>query len=211
MPQPEFSRANFIVSSSNAGVLKTVDAWIASSDGQLLIVNGPQSSGKTHLGTIIATALGVVVDRNEEIDDYCKLSPILPLVIDNLEELATPPHLLTLLAARSQHATKTVLIGQGEPRDWADGLNDLATRLEAGPRIALNEPDEDLLKEVIKRLFDNKQLRVSSRVVDFAALRMPKTFRAAALFVEACDQRALSENRSISVKLAQTVMASLFA
>jgi chromosomal replication initiation ATPase DnaA len=85
----------------------------------------------------------------------------------------------------------------------------LETRLEAMPRIALEEPDEALLKAVIVRLFERRQWRAQAEVAAFAAPRISRTFAAARAFVDAAGAEAIASGRQITIPLARKVLESL--
>ena len=94
--------------------------------------------------------------------------------------------------------------------DWASGLPDLRTRLEAMPRVTLEEPDEAyLLRRIIAKGFRDRQLNVNETVAAYAAPRLPRTFAAAHAFVARADEAALDQQKKITIPLAQDLIDNL--
>lgn len=174
------------------------------------MICGPRKSGKSHLAAICSSILECKLSLGADLadDDFVTI-PNTSVVIDNADDVSDPSILLEFLAKRIGIPGKTVLSGNGEPREWAQKLTDLATRLESYPRIRLVEPNEELLKAVLKKMFKDRQLDVNLRLISYAAVRIPKTFEAATRFVEACDRLSIVRKTKINQKLAQKVVSNL--
>lgn len=202
---PRYDRGSYTISDSNDAAWRCVNAWWAS-DEPAMVICGPPSSGKTHLAHIATERFsGVVTD-----DANAPLSgqPCDCLAFDNLPA-GNPRDFLTLIEERIGAGTRIILVGNGRPGDWSQGLLDLRTRIEAMPRATLIEPDEALMRIVIAKSFQDRQIVVDQRVIDYAAPRLPRTFSAAQLFVARADELALEKNRKISTGLAQKIINDL--
>lgn len=199
------TRDNFVVAASNEAALSMLASWIRSSE-PLLAICGPAGAGKTHLGRILSEEIAADYLRAEDAD---RAPPgANPLVLDNVDKVQAQPALLSLVFAAINGGRRLVLIGRGEPRDWAAGQKDLETRLNAAMRIDLAEPDEALLRAVIAKLFRDRQLRVGEAIADYAAPRIGKTFAAANAFVAALDAASIEGGEPIGQKLARAVIAN---
>ena len=205
---PRLTRESYVVCDSNHDVLSLLDNWIASGS-PLLAVCGPAASGKTHLAHIIAECAGHAV-----IIDGARAEAEAPsadiVIVDDAHEISNVKILLSLFEECRAAGVRFVACGQGRPSDWARSLKDLKTRLEAMPRLELAEPDDDLLRTVLRKLFADLQVKVDPTVCAYAAPRLPKTFAAAQQFVAAAD--ALSRERRVPVTkpLAGNVIDNLF-
>ena len=210
-PPPDYRRQAYVVATSNAGVLKGLERWLEQADAPLLAIVGPGKSGKTHIAHIAASDLNCSVLDARDIDDLAHLDEESPLVMDDVDgiEKADLRALFSLVTARQSRRTKTVLVGAGDPGEWAGDLADLRTRLNASPRLTLQQPDEELLKLTIQKLFDDRQLKVDEKFAGFAAPRIPRTFNAAFRFVAECDRRSAANRTVINKKLAREVFSEL--
>lgn len=185
-----------------------MEAWVGSSE-PFLAICGPEGSGKTHLAHILADGIGAHYLRLSADDADTLLLCSADAVIDDADLAASPKLLLAAMEAAAGAGRRVVLAGRGEPHDWAKGLKDLETRLNAAPRITLAEPDEALLRAVMAKLFSDRQLRASEQIADYAAHRIEKTFAAAQRFVAALDAASIEKGQPIGLKLAREIIANL--
>lgn len=202
---PRYDRGSYTISDSNDAAWRCVNAWLDSEEPAMVIC-GPPSSGKTHLAHIAAERFdGVVMDdANASLPEHQNEC----VAFDNLPA-GSPREFLTLIEERISAGGRVILVGNGRPGDWSEGLLDLRTRIEAMPRATLNEPDEALMRIVIAKSFQDRQIVVDQRVIDYAAPRLPRTFSAAQLFVTRADKLALEKKRKISTTLAQKIINDL--
>ena len=202
---PKMTRDNFVVAASNEKALSMMIAWAGSAE-PLLAICGPEGAGKTHLGRILSETIAADFLRAESADP--RLPGAGPIVLDDVDQLRAPAALLTLVFEAINGGRRLVLIGSGEPRDWAAGQRDLETRLNAAMRIDLAEPDEALLRAVMAKLFRDRQLRVGETIAEYAAPRIRKTFAAASAFVAALDTASFERGEPIGLRLARSVIAN---
>jgi len=202
---PDYSKEAFLISNSNENAWRAAESWQASNEPSLILC-GPPGSGKTHLAHLLASTVERYFEAPDVADDATVSGVI---AIDNLPA-SDPKAFLNRLKEITDAGNRVVLAGGGHPGEWALGLKDLQTRLEAMPRAVLGEPDEDLIRAVIAKGFRDRQLAVPKSVVDYAAPRLPRTFAAAHAFVSAADKASLTAKKKISIKLAQKIIENLF-
>lgn len=202
---PAYDRAHYLVTETNRGALTTAQRFFDTAEPMLCLV-GPPQSGKSHLLRVLAADRGGVIADPLDVPETIAEGAIIAL---DDAHLCDPERLLRLLAAARSGGGRILVAGRGEAKDWAKGHLDLASRLAAASCIVLAEPDEGLLVAVIAKRFADRQLRVRPEVARFAALRLPKTFAAAAEFVNALDALALAERSDLTLKLANRVLANL--
>ncbi len=209
LPQspPRYTREAFLIAPTNDAAWRASEAWLASSEASLIIC-GPAGSGKTHLAIILAENDGAFLDWRSEGSVTPTAAKI--IVVDNLPA-DDPRRFLSTLEELTNAGIRTVLVGRGHPGEWASGLKDLRTRLEAIPRASLDQPDEALLRAVIAKSFGDRQVAVDGAVVEYAAPRLPRTFAAALAFVDRADEEAARRKRKITVALAKEIINSFEA
>ena len=76
------------------------------------------------------------------------------------------------------------------PADWRVGLPDLRSRLRMATPVALGEPDDELLRKVLVKLFADRQLVVEKAVIDYLLVRMERS-----LARRGCDRSRRSTGR----------------
>lgn len=211
-------RENYVVSEANKDAITTIDSWMQSSQLQLILCGGP-AAGKTHLASIISIEMNgtwwMDVERAVEGagSDGAHSGALGSggdvLIVDDAHLIDDPQLLFRLIEASKERNQRLVLVGRGQPIEWARALKDLETRLEAMPRIHVPEPDEALLLAVVEKLFADRQLKVSPAVCKFAVPRLPRTFEAARAFVRAAEAHATENQRPITKLLAGNVIKAL--
>jgi len=208
LPQnpPRYDRSSFIISESNAAAFQTATSWLQSSE-PMLVICGPPRTGKTHLAHIIVEPGDGIIVSVTDFMSGIKLAPL--IVIDDFPGAAHGRPLLTALSELTVRNQRAVLAGAGDPGGWSGGLKDLKTRLEAMPRATLLQPDEDLMRKVIAKLFRDRQIDVKKQVIDYAAPRLQRTFAAASAFVVLSDEAAMAANGRISIPIAKKIVTNL--
>jgi chromosomal replication initiation ATPase DnaA len=200
---PSYARQSFIVSASNEAAWRAAQTWRSSRE-LLLVICGPEGSGKTHLANILAIDGGTFCSVGAPpSENHSAL-----ILFDDLPS-GEPKAFLGTIDELMEAGTRVVLIGNGLPASWAGGFEDLRTRIESAPRATILEPDEALIETVIAKGFRDRQLEVDRSVVVFAAPRLPRTFAAAHAFVARADALALNAKRGITVPLAQQLVDSI--
>ena len=84
-------------------------------------------------------------------------------------------HLLNLARERRAYVLITTAVAVGE---LPIRTPDLLSRLRLAPSVALDPPDDALLRAVLVKLFVDRQLVVDTSVVDFLALRIERSLAA---------------------------------
>jgi chromosomal replication initiation ATPase DnaA len=118
--------------------------------------------------------------------------------------------LFHLLNLANERGTAVLLTSRVWPAALPLGLPDLASRLRAMQPVELAEPDDDLLRRVLTKLFADRQLAVDATVVDFIVVRMERSLAAANALVERLDHEALAAGGAVSRRLAGIVIAEMF-
>lgn len=201
---PRYHRDAFVRADANAAAWRAGEAWLASAE-PLLAVSGPQGAGKTHFARALVEDLSPALVSAR---DFAGSPPAPMTVIDDMPA-DDPKGFLAALETGALAGRRFILSGEGHPSGWSGGLKDLRTRIEAAPRAVLADPDEALIRAVIAKGFRDRQVAVSSQVIDYAVPRLPLTFAAARAFVAHADRMALEEKRKITPQLVQKLLDNL--
>jgi chromosomal replication initiation ATPase DnaA len=207
---PRFGAEDFLVSPSNEQAYGLIESWPDWLDTILLLV-GPRGSGKSHLASIWATnAHAWTIDAREITQD--KVPHLVSngaLAIEDMDrgerDEAALFHLLNL--AREKRAF-LLITSETPPDRWSLRTPDLLSRLRLAPSVALEAPDDALLKAVLVKLFVDRQLVVDTSVVDYIALRIERSLAKASELVALLDREALSRGRRVSRAIAAEILGA---
>jgi chromosomal replication initiation ATPase DnaA len=199
-----FAREDFLPGPSNAGALALIDRWRDWPD-RIMVLTGPEGSGKSHLASIWAEASGARVLA-------AKLLPAIDLpaalatgalVVEDLEAAGLDEralfHLLNL--AREERAY-VLLTARSAPAGFPVTIRDLGSRLRVLPSVALAAPDDALLRSVIVKLAADRQLAVDEALVNYLVNRIERSFAGARAAVALIDQEAMRQHRPVTRALA---------
>lgn len=207
--RPAMTRADFLVGAANREATALIDGWPDWPAPTLLLV-GPAGSGKSHLVEIWRVASVAAVASAAAIDDGA-IAAMVSAGAVAIEDLQASPideaalfHLLNLARERG---VPVLMTSRERPAALAIRLADLASRLRAARLVALGEPDDELLRRVLVKLFADRQLAIDHAVVDYIVLRMERSLEAANRIVDDLDRRALAERRAITRPLAAAALA----
>jgi chromosomal replication initiation ATPase DnaA len=199
-----FGREDFLPGPTNAAALSLVERW-PDWPGRIVMLVGPEGSGKTHLATIWAASSGArrVAAAALTERDVPGLLAAGALVVEDVAAGAIEERaLFHLLNLARQDGAFVLLTARTPPAGWPIGIKDLASRLRALPLITLPPPDDALLRAVIVKLCADRQLAVDESLVNYLANRIERSVAAARAAVAALDYEALRQQRPVTRALA---------
>ena len=210
-PRPALGAADFLVSPANEAALRLIDRW-PDWPHHAVVLEGPAQAGKSHLGQVWRLASGAAEVAAPDLTDasVAALTQAKALLIENLERgIGDERVLFHLLNAAREQKLSLLLTTRTPPAEIEMALPDLSSRLRAAPLVAIAPPDEMLLKAVLIKQFNDRQLEVEPAVIDFLAMRMERSMAMASAIVKALDERALAVKRKVTRPLAAEVLAEL--
>lgn len=197
---PSFGVEDFLVGPSNEDAYAYVETWPDWPDGVLILV-GPEGSGKSHLAAIWA---GMSHAWRVDVSDVTmarvpELSSNGALVIEDCDRGARDEaalfHLINVMRTRQGFVFVTA---RTRPDRWGLRTPDLLSRLRLAPAMEILPPDDALLKAVLVKLFFDRQLIIDTGVIDAVALRIPRSFGKARAVVDAIDRASLERGRRVT-------------
>lgn len=203
-------RDDLIVSDRLNAAVAIVDRW-PDWPSPVVILAGPTGSGKSHLAAIWASRVGakrVAIDKPDSmVLEAAAQGPVLIEDIDHtgFDETA----LFHLINAVRENGGAVLITSRLWPAGWHVTLPDLASRLKAATVVEIAEPDEELLAQVMVKLFADRQVVVDDKIIVWLVARMERSLAAARLVVTRLDQLALARGSKITRALAAEVLAEL--
>jgi chromosomal replication initiation ATPase DnaA len=205
--RPALERDAFLVTPANEAAVSWIDCWPAW-PAAALVLEGPPGCGKTHLASVwrARAAAGVVLGASLSLAAVPRLVDAGPALVVEAASAAPEQPLLHLYNAFAERGGYLLFTATTPPSRWGTRLADLRSRLMALPVAQIQPPDDLLIRAVLIKLFADRQVFVTTEVVDFLALRMERSFEAARQLVAAIDAAALAEQRRVTVPLARAVL-----
>lgn len=200
--RPALGREAYFVSPTNSEALAAIDAWESWPNRRHLLL-GPRGSGKTHLAHVWAALSGAKILPAADLTSDAVPDLTGPIALEDLDQgmdEAALFHLLNLALAEG----RPLLLTSTTPPTMT--LPDLASRISAIPVARIAAPDDELLAAVLIKHFEDRQLVVNPKVIDYLIPRIERSFEAARTIAQALDQAALAKGRAVTVNVAAAVL-----
>jgi chromosomal replication initiation ATPase DnaA len=208
---PQYGRDSFVPGASNRTALRLVDSW-PDWPASAVLLTGPTGSGKTHLAHVWAERAGarILQGAGLTLATLPEIGAGGALVVEDVDAAAIPEAALFHLLNHVKEHGAWLLMTACEPAEaWRVTLPDLRSRLRLATPVTLGAPDDELLRQVLVKLFADRQLMVERRVIDYLVVRMERSLSFAALLVRTLDRAALAAGRPIGRAMAAEVLAEL--
>lgn len=209
LPHAEsLSRDNFLEGPSNAAALTLIDNW-PDWPNRVMMLIGPEGSGKSHLASIWADRAGArqTVASALSAADVPGALATGALVVEDLDPAGLDQralfHLLNL--AREDEAF-LLMTSRMAPSGFAVDLRDLGSRLRAIPAVALLAPDDGLFRALIVKFCADRQMNIDESLVGYLVTRIERSVTAARSAIERLDSEALRLRRPVTRALASEVL-----
>lgn len=206
---PTYDAKDFIVSSANEEAYLWLNCW-PNWPHPCLAIYGEGGCGKTHLSSIWQTRSKA---RYLTAQDFNTIglealfeSPFL-FILDDAHLIEKEEKLFHFYNHLMSIKGSLLFLSKSAPAHWGTALPDLSSRLNAIPAIKIHSPDENLLAQVLQKLFSDLQLKVDEAVISFLVKHMDRSFESARLWTSALNRFALTQKRSITVPVVRELLS----
>jgi chromosomal replication initiation ATPase DnaA len=203
-----YARDDFLGGPSNTAALTLIDGW-PDWPNQVVVLIGPEGSGKSHLAAIWAAQAGarcVAARALSDTDVPAALATGALVVEDAAESGFDETALFHLLNLAREEGAHVLITARTAPAAWTVRTPDLASRLKVLPVVALAPPDDALLRAVLVKLFADRQLAVDEPLIGYVATRIGRSFADARAAVATLDEEAMRRKRPLTRALAAEVL-----
>ncbi|MEA3065002.1 MAG: hypothetical protein QOJ27_1448 [Sphingomonadales bacterium] len=177
---------DFLISDSNRAAFDHLKRWSVW-PVMATLVTGPRKSGRSLLGRLFVRKTGGrLFDNAEDHDEEAIFHAW------NEAQLSRRPLLI---------------VADSPPPIWAVELPDLRSRLSATPHIALGEPDDRLIGDLIVKLLGDRGVAVPPEVPAYIVPRIERSYLAVQQAVAALDRTLLSHHRRMTVAMARRALS----
>jgi chromosomal replication initiation ATPase DnaA len=202
-------RDDLLVSERLAAAVSVVDEW-PNWPSPVIVLAGPVGSGKSHLAHIWREHSGAVEIHPENGSGASEIAAGGPVLFEDADRRGfDDTELFHVINSVRQHGHSLLMTSRLWPISWPVALADLKSRLKAATVVEIGEPDEDLLAQVIIKLFADRQLNIDDKLVGYIVNRMERSLGAAQSIVDRLDRLALGRGTRINRSLAAEVLEGM--
>jgi chromosomal replication initiation ATPase DnaA len=199
-------REDFMPDPSNQPALGLIDAW-PDWPTPILIVSGPEASGKTHLANIWAKRANAMFIHGRPETELVINPAKLPIIaIDDADRIAAERDLFHAFNHVTNSSGSMLLTASQPPHLWKTTLPDLASRLKAAHHVAIEPPGDTLLAALLLKHLSDRQLAIEHHVVEYLVRRAPRNAIAIATLAARLDELSLAKQRAITVGIARDAL-----
>lgn len=203
---PAVSRDDLLISDPLSAAVSIVDSW-PGWPSPVVILMGPVGSGKSHLAAIWQQKSGAVHIHPTAGSPAAELASKSPVLFEDADRKGFDDTALFHVINSVRENGQTLLVTTRMwPMSWPVVLPDLRSRLKAATMVEIGEPDDELLAQVLVKLFSDRQLTVDDKLISYIVARMERSLDSAQRFVEDIDHLALARGVRISRALAGEVL-----
>jgi chromosomal replication initiation ATPase DnaA len=209
LPHAEsLTRDNFLEGPANEAGLTLVDSW-PDWPNRIMLLVGPEGSGKSHLAAIWAEEAGARATSGHALTPASVPGALATgaLVIEDLKSSGFDERALFHLMNLAREDEASVLItARTPPSAFQLELRDLRSRLRAVPVVSLLSPDDQLFRALIVKFCADRQLSVDESVVSYLTTRLERSYASVRQAVELLDSEALRLGRPVTRALAAELL-----
>lgn len=177
---------DFLISDSNRAAFDHLKRWSVW-PVMATLVTGPRKSGRSLLGRLFVRKTGGrLFDNAEDHDEEAIFHAW------NEAQLSRRPLLI---------------VADAPPPIWQVTLPDLRSRLAATPHVALGEPDDRLIGDLVVKLLGDRGVAVPPEVPAWIVPRIERSYLAVQQAVAALDRALLSHHRRMTVAMARRALS----
>ncbi|GJM02542.1 MAG: chromosomal replication initiator protein DnaA [Rhodomicrobium sp.] len=209
--RPAMGLEDFFVSGSNRAALQQIDLW-PNWSAPALYLQGPKGSGKSHLAHVWQLASEAVIFSAADFDmAAAEAHDGDAIVIEDLDVHSVAGrideralfHLINLAKEQGFHI---LFSGAMAPGQIEISLPDFRSRLRALPVAAIEAPDDMLLRTMLIKQFQDRQIDVQPNLIEYILPRMERSFVGVGQLVELLDKSALQSGRRITRQFAGEIL-----
>ncbi|MCF6370563.1 DnaA regulatory inactivator HdaA [Rhizobium halophilum] len=199
-------RDDLMVSERLSAAVSIIDQW-PNWPAPVVILAGPVGSGKSHLASIWQERSGATSIHPLAGSGAAGVAAAGPVLFEDAERRGfDDTELFHVINSVRENGHSLLITSRLWPMSWPVRLPDLRSRLKAATVAEIGEPDEDLLAQVIVKLFADRQLYIDDKLVGYIVTRMERSLAAAQTIVERLDRLALARGTRVTRHLAAEVL-----
>jgi hypothetical protein len=179
---------DYIVSAANQPLIRHFEHW-SLWPVMATILTGPRKSGRSLLGRIFAGKSGGEL-------------------IDNAES-AGEEAIFHAWNRAQERRRPLILIVNAPPPTWQIRLPDLRSRIAATPVVRIEEPDDQLVADLIEKLCHIRGLAAPPELIRYLVPRIERSYYGVHRAVDALDELAYAQRQRLTVPLARRALAAM--
>ena len=200
---PKLNFENFYVSASNKEAYEFIfqqNKLIKNS-----IIYGPSKSGKSHLGRIWQNKYNAIYYDKKISKSFLEINK--NVFIDNFFVNLNEENIFHLINHCNNNNLKILICINKYLYEYNFKIKDLLSRLQSFNFIKINQPDDEMIANLIMKLLLDKQIIINqNEVIPYILKRINRSYEDVYLFVEKIDNLSLEKKRELTIPLVKELI-----
>ena len=160
---------------------------------------GPSKSGKTHLALIWKNKFNAL-NYNNNLDEIINTKK--NVLIDNIFNDINEEDIFHLINHCNLNKLKLLVTSHIYLYEYIFQFEDLSSRLKTFINIKIDLPDDELLVNLMIKLFNDKQIIIKNpEIFNYILRRVQRSYEKIFLFIERIDKLSLTKKRQLTIPL----------
>ncbi len=193
--RPNFSLNDFFVGSAN---IEAYNLLINKQINNVLLV-GPPKSGKTHLSFIWQKKFNGIIYNNNINQILENKSDI---IIDNIFNNINEEEIFHIINHCSSVKCRILVTSNIRLNEFTFQLKDLSSRLKTFMNVNINLPDDELLVNLMTKLFHDKQIIVKNpEIFHYIIKRVDRSYEKIFHLIDKIDNLLMKKNKQLTIPI----------
>lgn len=206
-----FSSDEFFINKSNKVSYNIIKLWPHQyQNTNFVSIYGPRKCGKTHLVNIWAKKNNALIFNSISKKNFNQKYKINSFVFENVEFCSNWPEMLMFNFINDLKASNGFLLITSNKRldkfEWS--LKDLISRFKSFTSIEIKKPNQNLLKKIMIKQFNDRQLSINIEVVEYILRRIRRSYKSVSDMVELIDKFSLEEKSPLTIPLVKKALSN---
>ena len=172
--------------------------------GNKTLLYGPRKSGKTEISNMWVIKNNAVVFKNN-LDNLININK--NILIEDLDKILNYENIFHLINHATSYKLKILITTSVSISNLNIKLNDLVSRLKTFNYLEIYSPDDDMLLNILTKLFIDKQFIINSNsIFNYILKRANRSYEDMIKIVEKLDKLSLEKKRQLTIPLIKEIL-----
>ena len=194
--RPNFSISDYFVGTSN---IEAYNLLINTQNINNLFLVGPSKSGKTHLAFIWQKKFNAIIYDNNIKQILENTSNV---IVDNIFDNINEEEIFHIINHCSSVNSKILVTSNIKLNEYTFQLKDLSSRLKTFININIDLPDDELLINLMTKLFHDKQIIIKNpEIFHYIIKRVHRSYDKIFHLIDKIDNLLMKKNKQLTIPI----------
>ncbi len=214
----KFKNNDFYVSNKNELAYKMIKKW-PEWPNQVVYIYGSEKCGKSLVCKLWKDiSLGIYINRNNFLEKLIAQNDMIYIqnhnwIIDDVDYIISfednkyEEKILNLINIIKTSGKNNILMTSRKmPRFLDSRLKDLISRISSATVIEMRDPDEILLKKIIEKYLNERNIQINNESLDYLINRIERSYKGALKVAKEIDIMSLEKKTKINKSFLKSIL-----